>query len=103
MAERRSQVEHLVKVLRRIALVLFVLWFVAAIAAIAWVDDEFAGSASLWRYVTAVADAGTFLIAAVLAYVGSAIVQAIGRVRNSIIQAMYERVEMQPTEEPLNW
>jgi hypothetical protein len=91
-------------VLRRIALVLFVLWIVAAAAAVAWVDDEFQGDASFWRYVTAIADVGTFLIAAVLAYVGSAIVQAVGRVRSSVIQAMYEITEpVRPEEEPVSW
>lgn len=103
MSGRRSKVEHLVRVLRRISLVLFILWLLSAVAAIAWVDDEFGGDASVWRYVTAVADVGTFLIAAVLAYVGSAIVQSIGRVRNSIIQAMFERVETSRAGEPLNW
>jgi hypothetical protein len=90
-------------VLRWIALVLFFLWIVSAVAAIAWVDDEFQGDADFWRYVTAVADVGTFLIAAVLAYVGSAIVQAVGRVRSSVIQAMYEITEPAQTEEPVTW
>jgi uncharacterized membrane protein (DUF485 family) len=101
--EHKSKVEQLARVLRRIALLLFVLWIVAAAAAIAWVEDEFTGGASFWRYVTAVADVGTFLIAAVLAYVGSAIVQAVGRVRSSVIQAMYEITEPARTEEPVNW
>ncbi len=117
MIEPRSKVESLATTLRRLALMLLLLWVVAAAAAVAWVNNEFDGNADIWRYVTAVADVGTFLIASVLAYVGSAIVQAIGRVRSSIIGAMYERERErdrqvlasngepsgQPMGEPVDW
>jgi hypothetical protein len=99
----KSKVERLARILRRVALVLFILWIITAAAAIAYVSDEFQGDASLWRYVTAIADVGTFLIASVLAYVGSAIVQAVGRVRSSVINAMFEITEPVRTEEPVNW
>jgi hypothetical protein len=111
----RSKVESLARSLRRLAIVLLVVWVVAAIAAIAWVEDEFDGSASAYRYVTAVADVGTFLIAAVLAYVGSALVQVIGRVRSSIISAMFEADQarevaaldqsqlLEEADQPLEW
>ncbi|MET0421957.1 MAG: hypothetical protein ABW073_09645 [Acidimicrobiia bacterium] len=87
----RSKVERLARNLRNLSLLLVVVWLVAAGAAIAWVQNEFQGEADFWRYVTAVADVSTFLIASVLAYVGSAVVQAIGRVRSSIISAMFEQ------------
>jgi hypothetical protein len=93
VARSRSRVERIARNLRRLALVLVVVWIVAAVAAIVWVIDEFQGDASLFRYLTAVADVSTFLIAAVLAYVGGALVQAIGRVRASMINAMVEVVE----------
>ena len=93
MAVSRSKVERISRNLRRLALVLVLVWIVAAVAAVMWVDDEFQGDANLYRYLTAVADVSTFLIAAVLAYVGGALVQAIGRVRSSMISAMVEVVE----------
>jgi ketol-acid reductoisomerase len=91
VAPPKSKVESLARALRRLSVVLLVVWIVAAVAAVAWVEDEFQGGASLYRYITAIADVATFLIAAVLAYVGSAVVQAIGRVRSSIINAIFER------------
>ena len=72
---------------------LFGLFVVAAIAAIAVTADEYAGDATLARYVMAIADVATVLIAAVLAYVGSTVVEAIGRVRSSIIGAIFELEE----------
>jgi hypothetical protein len=90
MQERRSKVGILAKNLRRIALVLLLMFVVSAVSAVVWVDDEFVDP-PLWRYLTAIADVATFLIAAVVAWVGSAMVQAIGRVRDSILTAMYER------------
>jgi hypothetical protein len=107
----RSKVERLARNLRNLAILLLVVWLVAAGAAIAWVSDEFQGDADVWRYITAVADVSTFLIASVLAYVGSAAVQAIGRVRSSIISAMFEQANereleqlaTQPTERPVDW
>jgi hypothetical protein len=98
----RSKVELLARTLRRLALVLLVLWVLAAIAAIVWVSDELGDEASAGRYIMAVADVGSFLIASVVAYVGSALVQTLGRIRGSIIQAIYERTVTEHVEEPLS-
>lgn len=87
----RSRVDQLARGLRRLALVLLVLWVVAAVAAIVWVNDEFGDDVGFYRYITAVADVASFLIAAVLAYVGAALVETVGRVRSSIIGTMVEQ------------
>ncbi|HEY7107390.1 MAG TPA: hypothetical protein VH986_13360 [Acidimicrobiia bacterium] len=77
--------------MNRLSLVLFFVFIIAGIAAIAWVDNEFNGSAPLWRYVLAVTDASGFLIAAVIARVGAALVQTLGRVRASLLDAILEQ------------
>jgi hypothetical protein len=93
VAASRSKVERISRNLRRLAFVLTIIWIISAVAAIVWVEDEWQGTAPAYRYLTAVADVSTFLIAAVLAYVGGALVQAIARVRASMINAMVEVVE----------
>ena len=85
--ERRSKLDMLARSLNRVAIVLLVAFVVAAIGAIDYVANEFP-DASLWRYFAAIADTGAFLVAAVLAWVGSAIIQALARVRTSLLEAM---------------
>jgi hypothetical protein len=85
--ERRSKLDMLSRSLNRVAIVLLVAFVVSAIGAIDYVANEFP-DASLWRYFTAIADAGSFLVAAVMAWVGSAVITALARVRTSLLEAM---------------
>lgn len=85
-----SKVERLARSLHRTAIVLFFAFIIAGLAAVAWVINEYHGDAPLWRYVLAVADVAGFLVAAVIAQVGSALVTTLGRVRASIIDAILE-------------
>jgi hypothetical protein len=86
--EPRSRVEHLARVLNTLAKVLFVAFVVAAVAGVMWVDDEFTGRPPLWRYILAITAASGFLVAGVIAKVGSALVEALGRVRGSLLDAL---------------
>lgn len=95
MTEPRSKVEHLARSLHVLAVFLFGAFVIAGIAALLWVDDEFHGDAPLWRDVIAIASASGFLIAAVIAQVGSALVETLGRVRASLLDAILD--ERQPT------
>jgi hypothetical protein len=88
--EPTSRVDQLARTLRRVALLLTLAFLVAAVTAIIWVDNEITDP-PLWRYITAVADEGIFLVGAVIAWVGSAIVEALGRVRASLLDAMNEQ------------
>jgi cytochrome bd-type quinol oxidase subunit 2 len=88
--EPTSRVDQLARALRRAALLLAVAFIVAAVTAIIWVDNEITDP-PLWRYITAVADEGIFLVGAVIAWVGSAIVEALGRVRASLLDAMEQQ------------
>ena len=98
----RSKVYRMARSLHRIALVLLVMFFVAAVAGIIWVVREFEGDADAWRYVAVVTDAGVFLVGAVVAQVGSSLVEALGRIRGSLIEAILQgRVD--ETELTSNW
>ena len=87
MKERRSKLDMLSRSLNRAAIVLLIAFVISAIGAIDYVANEFP-DASIWRYFAAIADAGAFLVAAVMAWVGSAVIQALGRVRTSLLEAM---------------
>jgi hypothetical protein len=102
--ERRSKLDTLARSLNRVAIVLLLAFFVAAIGAIDYVANEFP-DASLWRYVAAIADAGSFLVAAVMAWVGSALIQALARVRTSLLEAMIagRRNADREFERPVGW
>jgi hypothetical protein len=102
--ERRSKLDMLSRSLNRVALVLVVAFIISGIGAIDYIANEFP-DASLWRYVTAVADSGSFLVAAVVAWVGSAIVQALARVRTSLLEAMIasRREPDKEYEPPVGW
>lgn len=105
MKERRSKLDMLSRSLNRVALVLLVAFVVSGIGAIDYVANEFT-DASLWRYVTAISDtAGAFLVAAVMAWVGSAIIQALARVRTSLLEAMIasRREPDKEYEPPVGW
>ncbi len=88
MIEPRSRVEHLARALNTLAKLLFVAFVVAAVAGVMWVDDEFTGHPPLWRYILAITAASGFLVAGVIAKVGSALVEALGRVRTSLLDAL---------------
>jgi hypothetical protein len=102
--ERRSKLDMLSRSLNRVAIVLLLAFVVAAIGAIDYVANEFP-DASFWRYFSAIADAGSFLVAAVVAWVGSAIIQALARVRTSLLEAMIasRREPDREFEPPVGW
>jgi hypothetical protein len=102
--ERRSKLDMLSRSLNRVAIVLLLAFVVSAIGAIDYVANEFP-DASIWRYFAAIADAGTFLVAAVMAWVGSAVIQALGRVRTSLLEAMIasRREPEREFERPVGW
>ncbi len=104
MKERRSKLDMLSRSLNRVALVLLVAFIVSGIGAIDYVASEFP-DAGLWRYFTAIADSGSFLVAAVVAWVGSAIIQALARVRTSLLEAMIasRRDPDNEFEPPVRW
>ncbi len=83
-----SKVERIARSLNHLAVVLSIAFVVAAIAAVAYVRSEFTDSAPAWRYALAIADVSGLLIAAVVARVGAALVQTLGRVRASLIDAI---------------
>lgn len=90
VAGSKSKLDALTRSLHRIAVMLFVAFLVAAVAGILWVSDEYGGHASFWRYVLAATEATGFLVAAVIAEVGSALVQTLARVRASLLDAILE-------------
>jgi cytochrome bd-type quinol oxidase subunit 1 len=96
VTEPKSKVEYLARSLHRLAILLLGAFVIAGIAALLWVDDEFHGEAPLWRDVIGIASASGFLIAAVIAQVGSALVETLGRVRASLLDAILE--ERQQTD-----
>ena len=71
MSQSGSKVERLGRSLNHLAVVLLIAFFVAAIAAVAYVRSEFTDSAPAWRYALAIADVSGILVAAVLARVGA--------------------------------
>jgi hypothetical protein len=71
-------------------LVLLVLFIAAAVSAVYWVNNEWGGNAALWRYGTAVSASGVFLVGAVIAKVGAALVETLHRVRASLLEAILE-------------
>lgn len=83
-----SKVERIARSLNHLAVVLSIAFVVAAIAAVAYVRNEFTDSAPAWRYALAIADVSGLLIAAVVARVGAALVQTLARVRASLIDAI---------------
>lgn len=91
MTQPKSKVERLTQSLNGLAIVLFVVFVISGIAAVAYVRNEWTDGAPAWRYVIAISGTSGFLIAAVLARVGAALVQTLGRVRASLIDAMFER------------
>jgi putative effector of murein hydrolase LrgA (UPF0299 family) len=88
MPEHRSQLESMAKSLRRAAIVLLVLFVGAAIGAVEYVDNELESDPTLWRYLLTIATVAPLLVAAVVAWVGSIIVRALGRVRGSLLDAL---------------
>jgi hypothetical protein len=99
----KSKLESLARSLRGVSVALLVVFVIASLAAVDWVNTEFAENATFWRYISAIAEVGTFLIAAVVAWVGGALVQAIGRVRASMLAAMYESENGQGSEFERSW
>lgn len=87
MRERRSKVDSLARSLHRVAIILFVTFIAVSVAAIFWVDQEFE-EPDYWRYINAIASVGIFLVGAVIAQVGSALVESLGRVRASLMDAI---------------
>jgi hypothetical protein len=85
--ERKSKVDALARSLHRVAIILFLLFLASAVAAIFWVDQEY-DQPDYWRFITAIANVGIFLVGAVVAQVGSALVESLGRVRASLIDAI---------------
>jgi FtsH-binding integral membrane protein len=83
-----SKVERIARSLNHLAVILLIAFVVAAIASVAYVRSEFTDSAPAWRYALAIADVSGLLIAAVVARVGAALVQTLGRVRASLIEAI---------------
>ncbi len=104
MKIRRSKLDMLSRSLNRVAIVLILAFVASAIGAIDYVANEFP-DASLWRYFSAIAESGSFLIAAVVAWVGSAIIQALARVRASLLEAMIasRRDPDREFEPPVGW
>jgi hypothetical protein len=100
--EPKSKVEHLSRSLHRIAIVSLCAFLAASVAAVAWVDNEFTGDAPLWRYIISITACSGFLVAAVIAQVGSALVQALGRVRASLIEAILDQ-QLAPEELASRW
>ncbi len=86
----KSKVERLTQSLNRLGIVLFFLFVIAAIASVAYVNNEWDNDAPIWRYVIAISSTSGFLIAAVLARVGAALVETLGRVRASLMDAILE-------------
>lgn len=91
-ARARSTPEILALVLSRAALVLFVLFLIAAYGAIRYVRSEFGADADVFRYAAAVAEIGSYLVAAVAAWVGSVVIRGVRAAR----------VEGPPVGEPVH-
>ncbi|MEX0948572.1 MAG: hypothetical protein WEE69_14930 [Acidimicrobiia bacterium] len=94
----KSRLERMARVLNRAAIVLLVLFVGAAIGAVQYVDTEFEGNVSVFRYLLTIATAAPLLVAAIVAWVGSVIVRALGRVRGSLLDALL-RDEEDPPEQ----
>lgn len=90
--EARMRSEVMAHVLQRAAVVLFLAFVLAAIGAVRYVSSEFGGDADIFRYAAALADIGTLLVAAVVAWVGSTLIRALRGVR----QASFDTEEPSP-------
>ena len=90
MPEPRSKLERMAKTLNRAAIALLVVFAGATIGAIQYVDREVENHATLFRYLLTIATAAPLLVAAIVAWVGSVVVRALGRVRGSLIDALLD-------------
>jgi hypothetical protein len=81
--EARLRSEAMGQVLQRAAIVLFLAFVLAAVGAIRYVSSEFGGDADIFRYAAAVADVGTLLVAAVVAWVGATLIRAMRGVQQA--------------------
>jgi hypothetical protein len=93
MTEHKSKLESMARAMSRAAVVLLVLFFAAGIGGIQYVESEFGGDVSLFRYLLVVATAGPFLVAAVIAWVGANVIRALGRVRGSLLDVLLPEVD----------
>jgi hypothetical protein len=80
-----------------VALVLLVFFVLGAVSAVYWVNNEWGNDAALWRYGTAISASGVFLVGAVIAKVGAALVETLHRVRASLLDAILETRPVAPT------
>ncbi|MGH9025797.1 MAG: hypothetical protein ACRDWD_06755 [Acidimicrobiia bacterium] len=85
---QKSMLESMATGLRRAALALMVVFVLAAVGAIQYVRSE--EDVGPLRYVAATAAAGTYLIAAVIAWTGSLVIRALSRVRQHLLDAIFE-------------
>jgi hypothetical protein len=83
----KSMLESMALALRRAAVALVVVFVLAAAGSIQYLSSE--GDATFLRYVAATAPAGTFLIAAVIAWTGSLVIRALARVREHLVDAIF--------------
>ena len=84
----KSMLESMALTLRRAAAVMLLAFVLAAAGAIQYLHAE--DDPALLRYVTATAPAGTFLVAAVIAWTGSMIIRSLARVRETFLDAFFE-------------
>jgi hypothetical protein len=93
MNEHKSKLESMARALSRAAVVLVVLFVGAAIGGIEYVDNEYPDESSLLHYLFVVGTAGTFLVAAMIAWVGACVIRSLGRVRGSLLDALLPEID----------